>query len=98
MIDHLAPFLAQLPNTVEIVGHADPSLVDNNGRFGSNWHLSLARAQAVAVALADNGYNAHVDVHGRGSSDLGLLPKNLPDDVRNQKARRVDIRLHVMQP
>jgi chemotaxis protein MotB len=98
VVARLAPFLAQLSNNVEIVGHADPSLIDDQGRFGSNWHLSLARAQAVADALVVNGYDAPMAVRGRGTTDMEALPKNLPEDMRNERARRVDIRLHVVQP
>jgi chemotaxis protein MotB len=98
IIKTLVPFLTQLPNTVEIVGHADPKIVNEGGDFGSNWHLSLARARSVALWLETAGYSHPIDVSGRGASDMDLLPKNLPEAVRNEKARRVDIRLHILQP
>ncbi len=94
----LAPFLSQLSNTVELVGHADRTLVNEEGRFGSNWHLSLARAWETAEALRKSGYTRDMAVRGRGSADADLLPKNLPAAVRNERARRVEIRLHVLQP
>lgn len=93
IMERLSPLLNQFPNAVEVVGHADPSLVDDSGAFGSNWHLSLARAQAVAAALRRAGYDRKPMVRGRGGTDLDLLPKNLPETVRNEWARRVDIRL-----
>lgn len=94
----LAPFLGKLSNAVELIGYTDPSLVNTEGRFGSNWHLSLARAYAVAHALKDAGYAQNIAVRGRGTIDDDLLPKNLPDAARNGLARRVDLRLYLQQP
>jgi chemotaxis protein MotB len=97
LLKRLAIFLAQLPNAVEIIGHADKTLIGEDS-FGSNWHLSLARAQSAAETLNRYGYTAPVAVRGRGAAESDLLPKNLPDDVRNERARRVEIRLNVLQP
>lgn len=94
----LAPFLAKLSNSVEAIGYTDPTLVNTDGRFGSNWHLSLARAYAVAHALNDAGYRQNIAIRGRGTMDSDLLPKNLPDTARNDVSRRVDLRLYLQQP
>ena len=94
----LAPFLGKLSNAVELIGYTDPTMVNTDGRFGSNWQLSLARAYAVSKALNDAGYTASIAVRGRGTIDSDLLPKNLPDETRNGLARRVDLRLYLQQP
>jgi chemotaxis protein MotB len=98
IVQQLAPILMRLPNTVMIVGHADANMVNSDGRFGSNWHLSLARANAVADALKMAGYRQNLEVIGRGTLDSEMLPKNLPEQVRNELARRVDLRLGVVEP
>lgn len=98
LVARLVPLLQTFPNQIEIVGHTDSNPVDTDGIFGSNWHLSLARAQTVATALKESGYMGNLIVLGRGTADKDLLPKNLPDSVRNGMARRVDIRLGLMQP
>jgi chemotaxis protein MotB len=98
IVQQLIPVLVRLPNAVSVVGHADANMVNNDGRFGSNWHLSLARAQSVAVAMRDGGYTRDLKVTGRGTLDSEILPKNLPGDVRNELARRVDLRLGIVEP
>lgn len=98
LISQLAPILSRLPNVLEVVGHADSNMVNSDGRFGSNWHLSLARSLAVAESLQKAGYGSLPAVRGRGTADMDLLPKNLPEPVRNEMARRVDLRLRLTQP
>ena len=98
IVNQLIPILQRLPNKVEIVGHTDVNMVNDQGRFGSNWHLSLARAYRVSQYLQSEGYSRTLLTTGRGTADNDLLPKNLPDQVRNELARRVDIRLLLTTP
>lgn len=98
ILARLVPILAPLPNMIEVVGHTDENSLSDDRRFGSNWHLSLARAYSVANAMADLGYSQALAVTGRGATDINLLPKNLPSEVRNEMARRVDLRLTLAKP
>lgn len=98
MIKQLTPILIRLPNKIEVTGHADSNMINSDGRFGSNWHLSLARASAVTASLQRYGYKDGLLTSGRGTEDMDLLPKNLPDNVRNEMARRVDLRLRLVSP
>lgn len=97
----VAQMLAKLPNTVHIVGHADKTPIGSDGLFSSNWHLSLARAHAVTQALQEEGYTLKIETRGRGTTDADTLPWNLPRDlpeaVRNEKARRVDIHVSLLK-
>lgn len=93
----LVPILTRLSNKLESIGHTDPTLVNNEKQFSSNWHLSLARAYSVSEALHSYGYGARIEVKGRGATDLDNLPKNLPTPARNALARRVDLRLQPME-
>lgn len=98
ILGSLSGFLSKLPNTLEVVGHADTTPIQNDQRFNSNWNLSLARANSVATALTRGGYDADIAIRGRGTTDADSLPSNLSETVKNELARRVDIRLHLLQP
>lgn len=54
MLERLASVLAPLPNTIVIEGHTDNVRVVS-GAFGSNWELSVARANSVVLELARRG-------------------------------------------
>ena len=90
-IGELATALAPLPNRVALVGHADPRPMQGGGRFASNWALSLARADAVARALATTGYARQPTIEGQGDSRFSEVAPTLPLDVRYSLARRVDV-------
>lgn len=94
----LVPFLSKLPNSLEVTGHTDSTPVSGTGRYHSNWHLSLARANSAALALQNMGYDNPIVIRGRATSDEDLLPASLPIKVRNDLARRVDLRLHKVKP
>lgn len=97
IIRKMAAVLMKLPNALEVIGYADPTLVNSDGRFGSNWHLSLARAYAVAESLHAAGYRSPIQALGRGVDTGDTLPKNLPGSVTSGQTRRVDLRLTVQQ-
>ncbi len=53
MVEELADYLDEFDNPLTVEGYTDN--VPSNGRYQSNWHLSAARAAAVAEALAASG-------------------------------------------
>ena len=83
----LAEAFQFIGNRVEVEGHADPRPVES-AAFASNWELSLARAEAVAAALADAGYRRGVASFGLG--DAGAVPGEFDADAW-RFARRVDL-------
>lgn len=85
----LGGVLRNLPNRIEVAGHADPR--KPRSRYPSNWELSLRRARAVATALRAAGYDGRVIARGYGDAQFGALPSDLPAERRNALARRVDI-------
>jgi chemotaxis protein MotB len=98
ILNKLTPLLDTLPNQLEMVGHSDQTAIKNDTVFNSNWQLSLARANSVAKAVTAAGYRQDIAIRGRGTNDAELLPRNIPEDVRNSQARRVDLRLHMVHP
>ena len=98
MLNTLSLFLSKLPNTLEVVGYTDAAAFQNDQKFNSNWHLSLARANAVAKALNESGYDPEMLIRGKGISDASSLPASLTPAAKNDLARRVDLRLHLLQP
>ena len=84
--------LARIRNRIEVIGHTDPTPIQNQSRdFGSNWELSLARAGSVSTVLKTAGYERPIIVRGLSSSRYDSLPEDLPEDERLSFARRVDI-------
>lgn len=79
---------AQMPDTVTLVGHTDAV-----GSDAANQVLSLARADAVAAYLKQQGYGGRVEVVGKGETEPFL-----PDDPakytaaeKDQMCRRVEL-------
>jgi chemotaxis protein MotB len=54
VLQEVADFLGQLPNSIVVEGHTDSTAVDSR-KWSSNWQLSAARALAVLQTLADYG-------------------------------------------
>lgn len=90
-IREMATALSYLPNRIEVVGHADPLPFEPGGRYGSNWELSMARADAVARALVGSGFPRMPLVEGQGDSRFPNLAPTLPMEQRFRLARRVDL-------
>ena len=87
----LSSALSTLPNRIDVVGHADPQPMSGEGRYSSNWEISLARADAVAARLVQTGYPGQLTVEGRGASRFGEVDPTLDLDRRYALARRVDV-------
>ncbi len=67
ILAELAGSLLQIKNKLMIASHTN-DLPVSNGRFRSNWELSVTRAQLVAGVLVDAGYLQPVTVLGHGDS------------------------------
>jgi chemotaxis protein MotB len=89
----LVGILRNLPNRIEVEGHADPHAPDQTA-FASNWELSLSRALTVAELLERSGYRLPVVARGRGDSGFDEISTALPPARREALARRVDIIVH----
>ncbi len=87
----LASALAFVANQLEIQGHTDPDPLSGSGRFASNWELSLARATAVANAMAAGGYGLPIHVFGLADSRFFDLSTALSESRRMRLGRRVDL-------
>lgn len=83
--------LGRLDNDIEVVGHADPRLIQGAAGFDTNWELSLARAAAVARLLSAAGMRREIRIFGAGSGRFDDIDAGLPVDRRRAEARRVDI-------
>jgi chemotaxis protein MotB len=86
----LAGVLGRIRNEIDVVGHADPRLVQD-ARHDTNWELSLARAASVARALNAAGVSRNIRVAGAGAGRFDDIDPDLPMDRRLELARRVDI-------
>ncbi len=90
VLHRIADALNQLPGQVLITGHSD-NVPIRSSRFPSNWHLSKARAEAVAEVIEQN-----LTVPDRtvieGRSDLDPIASNATAAGR-AKNRRVEITL-----
>jgi len=90
-VAELATALITLPNRIDIVGHADPRPTPPGAPFGSNWALSLARADAVAAALVASGLPRMPTVLGFGDSRFHTIAPTAALDRRYALGRRVDV-------
>lgn len=90
-VAELSTALATLPNRIEILGHADPRPITSGGALGSNRALSLARADAVAVALVDAGLPRMPVSAGMGDSRFYAVDPTAPMERRYALARRVEV-------
>jgi type VI secretion system protein ImpK len=79
--------LTQVPGEVLITGHSDKQPI-RSLRYPSNWHLSMARAQAVMSALAARVEPERMRADGRADAEP-IAPNDTPENrARN---RRVEI-------
>lgn len=91
----LSSAIAQIGNQIDVYGHA---MAPAGGRVPvSPWHLSLARAVAVANELKRLGYQQNVTMLGLGQSRFKHLDANIPLERRRELARRVDVVVHPTQ-
>ena len=89
LIRKIGLFLADQAGPFEVTGHTD-NVPIRTLRFPSNWHLSKARADAVAVMMAPPLLPSKLRVEGR--ADTEPLESNDAAEGRTQN-RRVEVRL-----
>lgn len=90
-VAELSTALSNLPNRLEVLGHADPRPIAASGTLGSNRALSLARADAVAVALVEAGLPRMPVSAGMGDSRFYAVDPTAPMEQRYALARRVEV-------
>ncbi len=88
LLERIGQAVARVDGSVLVRGHTDNRPI-RSARFPSNWHLSQARADAVAAALAPQ-LGARAQVKTEGSADSEPLMSNDTPDGRAQN-RRVEI-------
>ncbi|CAI2934703.1 type VI secretion system protein TssL, long form [Aminobacter niigataensis] len=87
----IAAVLAAEPGAIRVVGHTDNVKPRQSGTFKSNYDLSVARAEAVAKALAPGlGDASRLTPEGKGE-DQPIADNATPDG--RAMNRRVDIML-----
>ena len=82
--------LQRIDNQIAVHGHTDPRPVSGSG-YASNWHLSIARATAVARYLKQGGYRRDPAALGLAATRFFEVSPDLPADRAFALARRVDI-------
>lgn len=88
LLHRIAESLNQLPGQVLITGHSDNKPI-HSARYPSNWHLSKARAEAVASVIKQNLSDPERTVI-EGKSDLEPVASNATPAGR-AKNRRVEV-------
>ncbi|MDB5510575.1 MAG: type / secretion system protein DotU family [Enterovirga sp.] len=88
LIQRLTELIDKEAGTIKLVGHTDSQPI-KNVRFPSNFHLSQARANAVADLMKSKlAQPARLEVEGKGA-DVPIAPNDSPDG--RAKNRRVEI-------
>ncbi|MCH8506138.1 MAG: type VI secretion system protein TssL, long form [Ectothiorhodospiraceae bacterium] len=90
VLDKIARSLEAVPGRVVIAGHSDSRAI-RTVRYPSNWHLSLARANAVAHHMAETG-NLAGRLIPEGRSDTQPVADNETAEGRARN-RRVTIEI-----
>jgi len=88
LLHRIGESLNQLPGQVLIIGHTDSQPI-RSARYPSNWHLSQARAEAVASIIKQD-LDDPLRVTAEGRSDLEPVASNKTRAGR-AKNRRVSI-------
>ncbi len=89
-LEELATVLTNVPNTLAVVGHANPLPISTD-LFPSNWHLSLARAEEVRRILIRTGYVDDIQAYGRSFADFSAIHESQSEEQKLRLAKRVDI-------
>ena len=89
----LGDVIASIGNRIDVRGHTDPGLLSDK-HFDSKWAISLARAAAVANELRRTGYARQLPIYGLADTRFNDLDTQIPETLRYELARRVDIVIH----
>lgn len=88
LLERIGEAIARVDGSVLVLGHTDNRPI-RSARFPSNWHLSQARADAVAAALAPRlGDRPRIRTEGRAESEPLMNNETLEGRAQN---RRVEI-------
>jgi len=92
LLFELGGILTRIKNRIEVVGHSDPRPINSeDGKYASNWELSLGRAASVSSMLKTVGYDRPVTIRGVSSARFDELPLAMDEQQRLALSRRVDI-------
>ena len=91
LIDRISDAIEQVPGRVLVIGHSD-NVPIRSVRFPSNWHLSTARAEAVAQRMTRRLDPSRIRSEGRAESEP-IAPNDTP--ANRAKNRRVEIQVLV---
>ena len=91
----IAPILAKLPNTIDIIGHTDGKSFGSRPGGYSNWELSADRANAARRLLEKGGIPVSriASVSGRADKDL-----KIPTDPLAASNRRITLKVRFNVP
>ena len=87
LLPRIGDAIARVNGSVQVLGHSD-NVPIRSARFPSNWHLSQARADAVAQALSAKLAGLSVEAQGRADSEPVASNTTPEGRARN---RRVEI-------
>lgn len=88
LLDRIGQALNTRPGEVTITGHTD-NVPIRTIRFPSNWHLSQARAEAVAAIIASHLQNP-ARLKAQGLADTQPVAAN-DDEAGREANRRIDV-------
>lgn len=91
LLERIGDAIAKVPGKVLVIGHSDNQPI-RSLRFPSNWHLSTARAEAVAEYLSERVEPSRIRSEGRAESEP-IAPNDTP--ANRAKNRRVDVQVLV---
>lgn len=95
LLERVGDAIRKVNGTVLVKGHTDNRPI-RSARFPSNWHLSQARADAVAATLAPHlGEHPGIRTEGRAESDPVMSNDTPEGRARN---RRVEIIVYPAAP
>jgi type VI secretion system protein ImpK len=92
LLNRIGQALKEEKGSVQVIGYTDNQPITRNVQFPSNFHLSMARAEAAKNILGTAiGDGSHVTAEGRGESDP--IANNATLEGREQN-RRIEIVVH----
>ncbi len=94
LIEQVSQALVGEPGDILVIGHTDSDPIRNNPRFPSNWHLSVARAEAVAEIMKGILERPErIQIEGKGADE-----PIAPNTTREGKAKNRRVEVFLRQP
>ena len=92
LLNRIGQALRQEKGNAQVIGYTDNQPITHNVQFPSNFHLSVARAEAAKNILGNAvGDTSRLTAEGRGESDP--IASNATNEGREQN-RRIEIVVH----